>query len=147
MKQVYVAGSFFTVEERTRMNRLKEYLLSQPFEEEYEFFFPMDHFIPNGECMSNKEWAEAVYTVDINALESASFVIAVYDGLYSDSGVAFEIGYAVANNMYCYLLFTNLDEEQSLMIASAPMTIHYSFESFLNGEMRNYLLRSNINQK
>ncbi len=147
MKQVYVAGPFFNPEERARMNRLKEYLLTQPFEEEYEFFFPMDHFIPDGENMSNKDWAEAVYYMDLNALLSSNFVIAIYDGHYSDSGTAFEIGYASANNIPCYVLFTNLDCDQSLMIVNSPVTLRYNYEEFINGNKSKFLSLETINQK
>lgn len=147
MKQVYVAGPFFNSEERARMNRLKEYLLTQPFEEEYEFFFPMDHFIPDGENMSNKDWARAVCYVDIEALENSEFVIAIYDGHYSDSGTAFEIGYASASNITCCVLFTNLDCDQSLMVVNSPMTLIFNYEEFIGGNKSKFLSLETINQK
>ena len=92
---------------------------------DYELFIPMEHFIPNGENMSNKDWAKEVYTMDKEALENSDIVVAVYNGLYSDTGTAWEIGYAAALNKHILLIVTSI--KVSIMpINCANLCLYYS---------------------
>lgn len=94
---IYIAGPFFTDEERAFLKVVIE-SVKETFPNE-ELFIPMEHFIPNGENLSNNEWAEAVFKMDVEALNKCDRVVAAYLGLRSDTGTAWEIGYAYAKGI------------------------------------------------
>ena len=128
---IYIAGPFFTDKERTFLKIVIE-SAKEVFPNE-EFFIPMEHFIPNGENLSNNEWAEAVFKTKVEALNKCNRVVAAYLGLRSDTGTAWEIGYAYAKNI--------------------PVSLILSPEA-LNGEVSimpiqssNYFRKTKVNQK
>jgi nucleoside deoxyribosyltransferase len=125
---IYVSGPFFNKEEKERMDRLKLALLSHYPDD--VIYFPMDLSIPNAENISNIEWAKAIYDADIKALDEAELVIVVYDGHYSDSGTAFEIGYAIAKNIPIYILVVDRLQDQSIMITNCTDNI-WEFDQFI----------------
>lgn len=94
---IYIAGPFFTDEERAFLKVVIE-SVKETFPNE-KLFIPMEHFIPNGENLSNNEWAEAVFKMDVEALNKCDRVVAAYLGLRSDTGTAWEIGYAYAKGI------------------------------------------------
>lgn len=101
---IYIAGPFFTDEERTFLKIVIE-SVKETFPNE-KLFIPMEHFIPNGENLSNNEWAEAVFKMDVEALNKCNRVVAAYLGLRSDTGTAWEIGYAYAKGIPVDLVFS-----------------------------------------
>lgn len=133
LTKIYVAGPFFKPGERERLEQLRKLFKEDSFFDNYELFFPMDHFIPNGENMSNWEWAKAVFEMDTNALLDADIVVAVYDKHYSDSGTAWELGYAYALGIPVILLCTDLNADNSIMPLCAATKI-YDFNKFVEGE-------------
>ena len=94
---IYIAGPFFTDKERAFLKIVIESV--KKFFPNEELFIPMEHFIPNGENLSNNEWAEAVFKMDVEALNKCDRVVAAYLGLRSDTGTAWEIGYAYAKGI------------------------------------------------
>lgn len=101
---IYIAGPFFTDKERTFLKIVIE-SVKETFPNE-KLFIPMEHFIPNGENLSNNEWAEAVFKMDVEALNKCDRVVAAYLGLRSDTGTAWEIGYAYAKGIPVDLVFS-----------------------------------------
>ena len=101
---IYIAGPFFTDEERAFLKVVIE-SVKETFPNE-KLFIPMEHFIPNGENLSNNEWAEAVFKMDVEALNKCDRVVAAYLGLRSDTGTAWEIGYAYAKGIPVDLVFS-----------------------------------------
>lgn len=112
---IYIAGPFFTDEERDFLKIVIE--STKEFFPDEELFIPMEHFIPNGENLSNNEWAEAVFKMDVEALNKCDLVVAAYLGLYSDTGTAWEIGYAYAKGIPVTLILHSdaLEGEVSIM--------------------------------
>ena len=145
--KIYVAGPFFTKEERSIMNELQAHLLEFYNPKDFEFFFPMEHFVPNGENLENSEWARRVYQTDTHALKSADLVLAVYHGHYSDSGTACEIGYAVGKGIPIGVLVVNPNVDQSLMIISSELCTIYDFRKFVSGEPDCEININTLNQK
>lgn len=137
MIKVYVAGPFFREGERERLEKLRQFFENDDFFNNYEFFFPMDHKIPGGESMPNGEWAWNVFEMDIEALTNSDLVIAIYDTHYSDTGTAWELGFAFAHNIPVLLLCTNLEVDNSIMPLIAADKI-YQFDKFVNGEYFNF---------
>ena len=112
---IYIAGPFFTDKERAFLKTVIESV--KKFFPDEELFIPMEHFIPNGENLSNNEWAEAVFKMDVEALNKCDRVVAAYLGLYSDTGTAWEIGYAYAKGIPVTLILHSdaLEGEVSIM--------------------------------
>ena len=129
----YIAGPFFKEGERERIEQLREFFKSDSFFDKYEFFFPMDHKIPGGETMPNGEWAWNVFEMDVKELANSKLVVAVYDKHYSDSGTAWELGFAYANHIPVLLLCTDLEADNSIMPLIAADRI-YQFDKFVKGE-------------
>lgn len=126
---IYIAGPFFTDKERAFLKNLIR-SVKKMFPNE-ELFIPMEHFIPNGENLSNNEWAEAVFKMDVEALNKCNHIIAAYSGLYSDTGTAWEIGYAYAKGIPVDLIIPLevLKEEMSIMLIQSSNSI---FKTILN---------------
>lgn len=131
--KVYLAGPFFDDGERERIEKVRTYFSTGERKDNYELFVPMDHFIPDGEKMSNMDWAKAVFKMDTEALENADLLVAVYDKHYSDSGTAWELGYAYGLGIPVILLCTDLEADNSIMPIVAADTV-YDFEKFVNDE-------------
>lgn len=92
MKKVYVASPFFNEEEKNVLNdTINHWKNLFP---DYDFYIPMEHEIPDGWSLPNHEWAAAVFEEDVKAIRNCDEVWAVYHGLYSDSGTAWECGFA-----------------------------------------------------
>lgn len=126
---IYIAGPFFTDKERAFLKIVIE-SAKEVFPNE-EFFIPMEHFIPNGENLSNNEWAEAVFKMDVEALNKCDRVVAAYLGLRSDTGTAWEIGYAYAKGIPINLIIPSevFKEEMSIMPIQSS---NYIFKTILN---------------
>ena len=133
----YIAGPFFRKGERERLEKLREFFKSDEFFDKYEFFFPMDHKIPGGESMPNGEWAWNVFEMDVKELATSKLVIAIYDTHYSDTGTAWELGFAYANHIPVLLLCTNLNADNSILPLIAADKI-YQYDKFINGEYFNF---------
>lgn len=131
--KVYIAGPFFREGERERIETLRKFFTEDGFYSEYDFFFPMDHVITNGTTMSNEDWAHAVFKMDTEALENSDMIVAIYDKHYSDSGTAWELGYAYALGIPIILLCTDLNADNSLMPICAATKI-YDYQKFVDGE-------------
>ena len=128
---IYIAGPFFTDKEKAFLKIVIESVKEICPNE--ELFIPMEHFISDGENLSNNEWAEAVFKMKVEALNKCNRVVAAYLGLRSDTGTAWEIGYAYAKNI--------------------PVSLILSPEA-LNGEVSimpiqssNYFRKTKVNQK
>jgi len=131
--KIYVAGPFFKPGERERIEKIEKLFSEDPFFTGYDVFYPMHHFIKDGEKMSNWDWGKAVFEMDTKALENSDIVVAVYDKHYSDSGTAWELGYAYGLGIPVVLLCTDLEADNSIMPLCAAKRI-YDFDKFVAGE-------------
>ena len=91
--KLYLASPFFNDEELKYYRRAVEKLRLSG----YDVFVPQEHAIEGAWEMSNEEWAGKVYGMDICALHNCDTVIVLNFGLYSDSGTAWEAGWALAS--------------------------------------------------
>ena len=112
MYDVYLAAPLWTAEQKKRIASLAEVLRR----EGYSVFVPMEHEIDNAWDMPQHEWSKKVFDTDIEAIRNSAAVVAIYNGLYSDSGTAFEIGYAHALGKDIYVVPYLETNEVSLMI-------------------------------
>ena len=91
--KLYLASPFFNTYEIPTYEAAIESLRAKG----YEVYVPREHTIEGAWEMSNKEWAGKVYGMDICALHNCDTVIVLNFGLYSDSGTAWEAGWALAS--------------------------------------------------
>lgn len=90
--KIYLAGGFFNPIQRGHIERAAKILRERGF----DVFVPMEHEIEGGAEMSNVDWGIAVFYMDVEAINRCDAVVSVYEGMTSDSGTAWEIGYAFA---------------------------------------------------
>ena len=90
--KVYLASPFFNNEE----NRYYEKMIKMLRDEGHKVFVPKEHEIPNAWDLPNAIWGESVFAVDILGIQKCDVVVVLNHGMYSDSGTAWECGYAYA---------------------------------------------------
>ena len=90
--KIYLASPFFNEPElmfyRQAIKALRD--------EGHDVYVPQEHTIEGAWDMSNELWAKAVFEDDVTAINHADVVVALNFGMYSDSGTAWECGYARA---------------------------------------------------
>ena len=87
-----MAGAFFRPETKSRIDSYAADFRRLG----HDVYVPQEHTVPNAWEMSQEDWAREVFKMDVAAIQDCDMLFAVYDGLYSDSGTAWEIGYAYA---------------------------------------------------
>lgn len=90
--KVYLASPFFNDEE----NKYYEKMIKMLRDEGHKVFVPKEHEIPNAWDLPNALWGESVFAVDILGIQKCDVVVVLNHGMYSDSGTAWECGYAYA---------------------------------------------------
>lgn len=115
MISIYLAGALFDKHEIRRLHEVSKHLRDIG----YEVYSPVEHKVDGADNMSNSYWARAVYEEDIKAIKECDIVVAIYDGLISDSGTAWEIGFAygIGKNVVV-AVDDNIAEVISLMVVN-----------------------------
>lgn len=90
--KIYLASPFFNAEEISIYHNVIQDLRVAG----HEVYVPQEHTIENAWDLSNKDWAGRVYLNDIKAIDGCECVMILNFGMYSDSGTAWEAGYAYA---------------------------------------------------
>lgn len=113
MRKVYLASPFFTEKELVVYKEVIDLLRAI---KDTEVFVPMEHEIENGNEMSNQTWAKKVFDTDRRAIYESEFVFVLNFGMYSDSGTAWEAGYAYALGKKVYQVVCDENCDYSLMM-------------------------------
>lgn len=120
MKRIYLASPFFNEEElkvyRTAIAALRS--------NGYEVYVPQEHDIPNAWDLSNEEWAQQVFYADVAALEKSDTVMVLNHGMYSDTGTAWEAGYAAAKGKDVVQVIWGTNKTYSLMMMGNAKVVH-----------------------
>lgn len=129
--KAYLAAPFFKEDELEVYHKVISFLREV---KKYELYVPMEHSIPNAWDMSNAEWAKAVFDEDVKAIDKAEIVFVINFGMYSDSGTAWEAGYAYAKNKKVVMIAPNFHAEKdySLMMMNACC---YAFDPITKKEI------------
>lgn len=124
--KIYLASPFFNDIERAHYDKVISILRKKA---DTELFVPQEHIVPGADTMPNADWALEVFKMDVEALEEAELVIVLNWGLYSDSGTAWEQGYAFARGkeVLCILMDETPGVEYSLMTVNG--CLRYVFYS------------------
>lgn len=88
--KIYLASPWFKNNERVMYSQI----LNKMREQGHEVYAPIEHEIPNAWDLSNAEWGRHVFFADIQAIQDCDEVWVLNFGMYSDSGTAWECGYA-----------------------------------------------------
>ncbi len=90
--KIYLAAPFFCERELENYRLALAVLRGKGL----EVYAPLSHQRgKNG--VSRRAWAEATFQDDVSALSAADAVVMLFYGMYSDSGTAWECGYAFAS--------------------------------------------------
>ena len=111
--KIYLASPLFTEFERENVKAVASYLRSKG----HSVYVPMEHSIENAWDYSNHEWAQMVFEEDVKAIRECDEVHCIYYGLYSDSGTAWECGFAYALGKPVELIDQS-NNEVSLMVVN-----------------------------
>lgn len=123
---IYLASPLFDVIQKARIQRVVNVLRDAG----YKVYSPVEHEVPNAWKLPNWRWAQEVFKEDLRNLENADAVVTIYEGLNSDSGTAWEIGYACAKDKPVYLITSKPKEIHSLMVMNGVNAV-YGFEEFI----------------
>lgn len=108
--KIYIASPFFNEKEIQKVKEVKNILNEAGF---YNLYIPMEHEPRH----LNNNWEKKAYNQDIEAIEDCDALCAIYYGNVSDSGTAFEIGYAKALGKPIAII--NMTNESNLMITQS----------------------------
>lgn len=142
MKRVYLASPFFNEKEIACLEQVEKILI----EKGLAVFSPMRHPLPETVSVGSRQWSIETFMDDVKHIKWAEIVVGIYHGNYSDSGTAWELGYAYATDKPVILVHVEEDGVSNLMVhegAHANVTLKtlkdYDFDtlpsSFYQGKM------------
>lgn len=136
MKQmkIYLASPFFNEEERG----VYQAVITTLRKKGYDLFVPAEHEITNAWELNNQAWGEAVFGVDVLAINKCDVVIALNWGMYSDSGTAWELGYAFALGKKTINVYVLNNNTYSLMMTNGA-NYNISLTDFLINDIEDIL--------
>lgn len=111
--KIYLASPLFTENEKRNVSDYAAHLRNLG----HEVYVPMEHQIEDAWSMPNAVWAKMVFEADVEEIKKCDKVVCLYYGLYSDSGTAWECGFAYGINKPVELVDRS-GEECSLMVVN-----------------------------
>lgn len=88
--KIYLASPFFNETEISVYDKIIKKIRS----EGHELYVPREHEQEGAWEMSNATWGLKTFQTDVNAIQECDEVWVINHGMYSDSGTAWECGYA-----------------------------------------------------
>jgi len=121
--KIYLASPFFNINEILMYEGAIEGLRAKG----YDVYVPREHTIEGAWQMPNKTWAGYVFDEDVRAINDCDVVLVMNHGMYSDSGTAWEAGYAMAaGKRVVQILCGEPNTTYSMMmISSADKVVEY----------------------
>jgi len=140
VKRVYLASPFFNEKEVEYLEQVEKILEKKSL----KVFSPMRNPVDKQVQVGSRQWSIETFMNDIKYIKWCEVVVGIYHGNYSDSGTAWELGYAFATDKPVILV--HIGENSNLMVhegAHANITLEelkdYDFDllvsSFYSGEM------------
>ena len=121
MTKIYIASPFFNEQETEVLGQVETILKERGF----SVFSPREHEVREGN-VGSLVWSRETFHNDKSAIDWSDVVVMIYWGNYSDSGTAWECGYAYATHKPVIVL--QLGESSNLMIHEGSHTNLYSVE-------------------
>lgn len=114
--KIYLASPLFTEYEKIHVSDYAAHLRNLG----HEVYVPMEHQIEDAWSMPNHVWATMVFNEDVEQIRKCDKVVCLYYGLYSDSGTAWECGFAYGINKPVELVDLS-GRECSLMVVQGAV--------------------------
>ena len=108
--KIYLASPFFNDEELKNVETAEKILMSRGF----DVFSPRLNEIRTDENTKQSWWSKETFMNDKKFIDWADVVVMLYCGGYSDSGTAWECGYAYGTNTP--VIVVHLGEDSNLMV-------------------------------
>ena len=108
--KIYLASPFFNDEELKNVETAEKLLMSRGF----DVFSPRLNEIRTDENTKQSWWSKETFMNDKKFIDWADVVVMLYYGGYSDSGTAWECGYAYGTNTP--VIVVHLGEDSNLMV-------------------------------
>lgn len=90
--KIYLASPFFCEEELSNVERVEKILLDRGF----DVFSPRLHEVRTDRTINTAFWSKQTFESDRRAIDDSDAIVMLYYGSVSDSGTAWECGYAYA---------------------------------------------------
>lgn len=116
MKRVYLAGPFFNETEVKNIEKAESVLEGRGF----DLFSPMRHEVRTDP--GSVQWARDIFEMDRSEIDKADVVVMLYYGVYSDSGTAWECGYAYAKGVPVVVVHVDETADSNLMVHMGCVT-------------------------
>lgn len=114
-KKIYLASPFFNERELGFVKKAEEILDSRG----YEFFSPRLHEVREDRLANPLLWAQSTFEMDRDNIDSADVVVMLYHGGYSDSGTAWECGYACGKGIPVIAVHIDEEADSNIMVSQS----------------------------
>lgn len=111
MTKIYIASPFFNNTEIKNLEKVENMLSAR---DDLIVFSPRQHEIRTEETSQQNWWSKETFINDKKFIDWADVVVMLYYGGYSDSGTAWECGYAYGTNTP--VIVVHLGEDSNLMV-------------------------------
>ena len=108
--KIYLASPFFNEEELKNVQKAEEILMNRGF----QVFSPRLNEVRTDENTQSALWSKETFINDKRFIDWADAVVMLYYGGYSDSGTAWECGYAYGTNTP--VVVVHLGDDSNLMV-------------------------------
>lgn len=132
--KIYLASPFFNEQERQTVKDIALIMRRKGL----EVIVPMECEVKDAWALDNAEWGRNVFKMDKQHIHSCDAMLMVNYGLYSDSGTAWECGFAYALNIPVIVL--NLSFLSSLMVNNGSHSNLNSIEELEEYDFKSLLV-------
>ena len=119
--KIYLASPFFNSVENEVVEKAETILRNRGF----EVYSPREHEIREAWEVGTPPWAERTFQDDVQAILDSDIVVMLYWGDYSDSGTAWECGYAYGMNIPVVCVHVGVMHVSNLMVHCSAITNIY----------------------
>ena len=119
--KIYIAGPFFNEKEINNVKYVEKLLSDRGI----SYFSPMRHKVEDEEP-GTIAWAKKIFEIDTTAMEDCDAVLILYYGNYSDTGTAWECGYAYAKGKPVLLVHIDGNDSNLMMHCGCHSNIDLS---------------------
>ncbi len=113
--KIYLASPFFNEDEIEKVERAENILRNRGI----EVFSPREHEVRDAQVGTNA-WSEQIFELDRRGIEECDMMVMLYYGTYSDTGTAWECGYAYGKGIQ--VVVVQLGENSNLMVHEGSST-------------------------
>lgn len=106
---IYLASPFFNENELKYVDEAEKILRQRG----YEVYSPREHEVRD-ETVGTTQWSVATFEADRIGIDNCDAVVMLYHGNYSDSGTAWECGYAYGTGKP--VIVVHIGENSNLMV-------------------------------